>query len=99
MSKEYDAIRAPVIYVAGVPVYPSAFVSDVSRVRRTWKQRLFTWPWRPWRAYRAEETPMAYYVSGEVHVSCKTYSRLQSESFMKESLESMIEKLSRVSGN
>ena len=25
-------------------------IDDGKYVRRSWKQRLFSWPWRPWRA-------------------------------------------------
>lgn len=38
----------------GVPVITSRYltISTTVEVERTWRERLFSWPWRPWRSTR-----------------------------------------------
>ena len=40
----------------GVPVFVSDFLPFVKHIRRTWRERLFSRPWRPWQATRTETT-------------------------------------------
>jgi hypothetical protein len=38
----------------------SAHVDDYDRISRTWKERLWSWPWRPWVSYRLLHNPKFY---------------------------------------
>lgn len=35
----------------------SEYVIRVEKEPRTWKERLFSWPWRPWQKHRIVEYP------------------------------------------
>jgi hypothetical protein len=55
-------------------------VSDIHMVRRTIKERLFTFPWRPFTRYKPIYCPSAYVLKdGTVIVSPKTYRLLHSD--------------------
>ena len=41
----------------GVKVLVSPYLPDYFDVRRTWKERLFTLPWRPWREFKSVYSP------------------------------------------
>ncbi len=53
---DLDCVKIRHVGLSG-PIYPPAEMFSSLlwslEVRRTWKERLFTWPWRPWWAHRA----------------------------------------------
>lgn len=53
------------------------YVSDWSR--RTWRERILSWPWRPW--VRTKFSPTAYVVGTMVLVSFDSYARYKSGEF------------------
>ena len=46
----------------GIKVFEDARCVERIEVRRTWKERLFSLPWRPFQAIRTEEIPAIYEV-------------------------------------
>lgn len=49
----------------GIPVYVCDYLPvATTKVRRTWKERLFSWPWRPWVAYKEVPTSSVYLLKG-----------------------------------
>lgn len=49
-------------------------VSDIAGL--AWRERLFSWPWRPWVKHKSE--PKAYVVGDSVLVSYESYHRFKS---------------------
>jgi hypothetical protein len=49
--------------IGGMRVLVSDYLTDFDLVRRTWKERLFARPWRPWKKYKQIEKPPPYYVN------------------------------------
>jgi hypothetical protein len=49
---------------------PFCTVSEERLVKRSWKERLFTWPWRPWKSTKVVEVsvpdPNYYIVDDQV---------------------------------
>ena len=45
-----------------IRVYEDPFCMTGEEVRRTWKERLFTRPWRPWRKTKHISVPALFYV-------------------------------------
>ena len=43
--------------LAGVVVYTNHHLTRSERVRRSWRERLFSWPWRPWRGLKFITVP------------------------------------------
>lgn len=41
-------------YIAGMPVFTSEHMCKkmTETIDRTWRERLFSWPWRPWVTQR-----------------------------------------------
>lgn len=35
-------------------------VSDYESVKRTWRERLFSWPWKPWKKFNSVYNPKVY---------------------------------------
>lgn len=55
-------------------------VSDIHMVRRTIRERLFSFPWTPFKRYKPMYCPSAYVLrDGTVIVSPKTYKMLQKD--------------------
>ncbi len=53
-------------HLMGVPVYADEDCRSTTKFRdvpRTWKERLFTRPWRPLRKTRTEGIPVAFVVT------------------------------------
>jgi hypothetical protein len=43
--------------LAGLKLTQSHYLATTRTVNRTWRERLFSWPWRPWLATRIERIP------------------------------------------
>ncbi len=54
-------------------------------VRRGWRERLFSWPWRPWRKTKAGVVPCyipddrAFLIGGTLYCNTRFYERLKAE--------------------
>lgn len=60
--------------IGDVVVFPDGNVSDIQY--RTWKERLFTWPWMPFNKYKSVET--GYLLDNQIMiVSRNTYKRIK----------------------
>lgn len=46
--------------LCGIQIIESMQAIETIEVERTWKERLFSWPWRPWVANKAEHRPAIY---------------------------------------
>lgn len=46
----------------GMTVLVSPYLAEFNFVRRAWRERLFTRPWRPWVTLRRAEQPPRYVV-------------------------------------
>lgn len=60
-------------------LHPDRNIGDIEFVERSWKERLFTWPWNPFNKYKTLECNMVYRVNGEFICSYKTYEILKKE--------------------
>lgn len=61
-------------------VIPSQWVSDYESVMRSWKERLFTRPWRPFQKTKSVYSPKAYKVLDEqIIMSFQSYEILKKE--------------------
>jgi hypothetical protein len=66
---------------AGMRVFVSR--TTVTTVERTWRERLFTLPWRPWKWFRIEVRHAAvpadacYRVGNDLHCGEAFYERLR----------------------
>lgn len=58
---------------------PSPYVNDYKSVKRTWKERLFTFPWKPFLKEKTEYEPKGFLFMGEAIVSYQTYEKLKKE--------------------
>jgi hypothetical protein len=56
----------------GLNIVPDRNVSDL--IHRSWKQRLFSWPWKPWVKYQRLET--CYIINDMAIVSYETYNKI-----------------------
>lgn len=61
----------------------SPYVSDTKIVRRTWKERLFSLPWRPFRQMNVVDSQKIYQVGDQLIVSPKTHSDLVRQGLVK----------------
>ena len=66
------------IWVNGVLIKPSPYVTDYTLVRRTWKERLFTLPWRPFQKIKTGWWPRVYILPKEKvgYCSYRTWAEL-----------------------
>lgn len=48
----------------GTIVLTDAFINDYDTVERTWRERLFTRPWRPWVSTKRVYAPKFYKLPG-----------------------------------
>lgn len=63
----------------GLRVVPNMYISDVETVERSWKERLFTFPWEPFKKYKEVYNPRVWLVGDDILVSYETYSRMMKE--------------------
>lgn len=71
----------PMIYGLPVIINDSLFVEGVRSVPRTWRERLWSWPWRPWTRVRVEHfkrpDTSIYRVPGAFVMRGETWRRVQ----------------------
>lgn len=53
----------------GLEVVVNPFISDYTRIKRTWKERLFTKPWQPLKVYKRVEDRKVYYNGQAIYMS------------------------------
>lgn len=72
------------IELAGLKIQENAYVSDWTTVRRTWRERLFTRPWRPWKKWTTKFEPRGLYFqeTGLVLVSYQSYLKILHSSIL-----------------
>lgn len=72
-------------------IVASKYVSDLTKVDRTWKERLFTLPWNPFKKTKTVKSQIAYCTEdGFVYVSYETFEKWKSSGQLEE-LEMMYE--------
>jgi hypothetical protein len=68
----------------GKPVIPSVHVPDFKVVNRSFLEKWFTLPWRPWVSTKSVYAPVAYELeNGTVIVSPRTYAAILSHKATK----------------
>jgi len=50
-------------------IIPDMYVSDNSWVRRSFRERFFSRPWRPWETTKVIKEPRIYFVQGPTGVA------------------------------
>jgi len=58
-------------------VLPEKYISDYANQKRSWRERLFTFPWAPLKRSKIVHSPRAWFVDDICYVSYETYSKLQ----------------------
>jgi hypothetical protein len=62
----------------GMEFIPDYNVCDHERVKRTWAERLFEFPWKPWQSHKSVFAPKAYMMPGnKVILSLQSYAALR----------------------
>lgn len=56
----------PSVWRGGIPIYRDVNCVRDEVVPRTWRERLFSWPWRPLQATRTVRVPSWNYVACDV---------------------------------
>jgi hypothetical protein len=69
----------PWIEINGFKIMANIYVSDVRLVKRTWAERLFEFPWRPFVAFNSKCDPKAYVYGTTIFVSPKTFLNIERE--------------------
>lgn len=74
----------PPLIFNGMRVVVSHALGDYRWLPRTWRERLFTRPWRPWASHRLSEDMGCHVqlIGGVIHASPRAY-RLLSQSIEK----------------
>jgi hypothetical protein len=71
------------ISYAGMRVFVSR--PQLVTMRRSWRERLLTWPWRPWQAIESRWTEAAlqpddcYVINGDLHCGERAYEQLKQQ--------------------
>ena len=73
---ETPKLLATRIVFAGLRVQVSAYINDWSWIKRTWRERLFSLPWKPREKDKRVFKPMAFLIDEMVIVSPQTYSAI-----------------------
>lgn len=61
----------------GMRIIASQYVCDDTRVKRSWKERLFERPWRPLERWKMVRRPTVIaFIPGVYLVSYETYSKI-----------------------
>lgn len=60
-------------------IVPDIYISDLDTVKRTWKERLFSFPWAPFKSHKTIENPKVYCIDNTYFVSTKTFETLLKE--------------------
>lgn len=50
-----------------IPIFVNEHMTESEQQRRTWLERIFSWPWRPWRRFKWVQVPSRtiYYSNGQ----------------------------------
>ena len=67
-------------------IIPDKWISDLDWAKRPWKERLFTWPWRPWKRQKLVTIPKAYILGDTAYVSYATFLKIETIPGFKETL-------------
>lgn len=60
----------------GIQIIEDAYINDYDHVRLTWRERLFSKPWRPWVKFKSVYNPK-YYKVGAARIICSPQSAAQ----------------------
>lgn len=60
--------------INGAEIQPSMYISDYHWVNRSWKERLFTLPWRPLDRTKRVHSPTVIQLGDTYFVSPQTFS-------------------------
>lgn len=65
----------------GLSIVTSLALTKSSTVRRSWRERLFSWPWQPLRSVRTIQIPdrTVYFIGDTIHCHPAVLSQLQAE--------------------
>lgn len=61
----------------GMQIVVSPYVDDYKKVKRSWKERLLTIPWRPFEKYKSVCSPKVYQADEVIYCSPQTYSKIR----------------------
>ena len=83
--------------IGGIPIKYSQYCVDLDKpihteIPRTWKERLFSWPWRPWQATRIVTTyePTMYRIGWpSPHILAHPAFKTELESFVHPDLANL----------
>lgn len=56
MTKLKGTIESP-LHVGDIKFRESLFMTKTEEYKRSWRERLWSWPWRPWRSHAYREIP------------------------------------------
>ncbi len=62
--------------LSGKNIEACVYISDYRQVLRSFKERLFTLPWRPFEKYKSVYHPVAYQIGDIILVSYQTCATL-----------------------
>ena len=65
--------------LSGLQIVTSVYLTKPLKTGRTWRERLFSWPWRPWQEFRIINVPdRQFYIVGKtVHCHPAMLAELQ----------------------
>ncbi len=61
----------------GLKINPDINISDYRTVKRTWKERLFTRPWRPHISRKSVYDPLIYKVEDALYCSYESFAKIK----------------------
>lgn len=67
-------------------ILPDRYISDWHWVKRSWKERLFTRPWKPWKHRKIVNSPRAYIIGDTAYVSYATNAKIHNIPGFRETL-------------
>lgn len=71
---------APMILTLdGKKVEASIYIPSYIKVKRSWKERLFERPWKPFKKYKEVENETALVFSGVIMVSYLKFAQIEKE--------------------
>ncbi len=71
----------------GIQIITDPYVSDYDQVRRTWRERLFSWPWQPFVKFKTVYSPKYYKIEGN-KILCSPQSAAQLQAHLASPPES-----------
>lgn len=58
-------------------IVPSVYVTDWTWEKRSWRERLFSWPWNPLLRYTIVKNPKVYYMDDQIVCSYETFDKIK----------------------